>query len=244
MMRPFFHSRVVLLVLVAICAGACDETPAAPTPQPVTAPTPQPVTLSQFSLTPATVDAGAKSEGAVTLAAPAPPSGVEVRLSSSDGVAVVPASVIVAADATRAAFTVTTRLVAADTNVTISVLLAADKRAAILRVMAPIARPPTLQALEIEPAIVKGGENTRGTIRLTGPAVATMFVPLRSSNMLVVLPSCVVSSTLVPFCVPVQGGTSTATFTIATRPVTLDTVFDIVATLGDQVRAGQIRLTP
>lgn len=242
MMRPFFLSRVVLLVLVAICAGACDETPAAPTPQPVI-PTPQPVMLSQFSLTPATVDAGATSQASVTLTTPAA-NGVDVRLSSSDGVAVVPASIVVPAGATSATFTVTTRLVAADTNATISALLGADKRDAVLRVMAPIARPPTLQALEIEPAIVKGGENTRGTIRLTGPAVATMFVTLRSSNMLVVLPSCVVSSTLVPFCVPVLGGTSTATFTIATRAVALDTVFDIVATLGDQVRAGQIRLTP
>ena len=39
-------------------------------------------------------------------------------------------------------------------------------------------------------------------------------------------------------------GSSSATFTITTRPVTLDTVFDIVATLGDQAQAGQIRLTP
>jgi hypothetical protein len=227
---------VVFLSLIAISAAGCDERP--------TAPSPPPATLLQFSVTPATVDAGARSDGTVALAAPAPTSGIEVRLSSSDAVAVVPASIMVPAGTQSATFTITTRLVAADTTATISALLGADKRDAVLRVMAPIPRPPTLQALEIEPAIVKGGENTRGTIRLTGPAVSTMFVTLRSSNMLVVLPSCVVSSTLVPFCVPVQGGTSTATFTIATRPVTLDTVFDIVATLGDQVRAGQIRLTP
>jgi hypothetical protein len=228
---------VVLLVVISIYAAACgDDTPTAPTPQ-----TPA---LSQLSLTPATVNAGASSEGLVILTGPAPANGAAVRISSSDGVAVVPASVMVPAGAASASFTIATRLVAADTTATISALLSADKRDAVLRVVAPIPRPPTLQALEIEPATVKGGQFTVATIRLTGAAVTTMYVTLRTSSMLVVLPSCVVSTTLVPSCVPVQGGTSTATFTITTRPVTLDTVFDIVATLGDEVRGGQIRLTP
>lgn len=234
MMRPFFLSRMVLLVLVAICAGACDETPAAPTPQPVTAPTPQPVTLSQFSLTPATVDAGAKSEGAVRLAAPAPPSGVAVRLSSSDGVAVVPASIMVPAGTLSATFTITTRLVAADTTATISVLVGADKRDAVLRVMAPIPRPPTLLSLELEPSVLRGGQSAQGTIRLTGPALAPMTVTVRSSNPLATP----------PLTVTVLTGASSATFTVTTFPVFLDTVFDITANIVDQIRSVQIRLTP
>ena len=228
---------VVLLVVISICAVACGED----TP---TAPTAQTAALSQLSLTPAAVNAGTPSEGLVILTGPAPATGAAVRISSSDGVAVVPTSVMVPAGAASASFTITTRLVAADTTATISATLSADKRDALLRVLAPIPRPPTLQALEIEPATVKGGQFTVGTIRLTGPALTTIYVTLRSSSMLVTLPSCVVSTTLVPSCVPVQGGTSTATFTITTRPVTLDTVFDVVATLGDEVRAGQIRLTP
>jgi hypothetical protein len=225
MMRPFFLSRVVLLVLVAICAGACDETPAAPTPQPVM--------LSQFSLTPATVDAGATSQASVTLTTPAA-NGVDVRLSSSDGVAVVPASIVVPAGATSATFTVTTRLVAADTNATISALLGADKRDAVLRVMAPIARPPALQALDIEPSVLRGGQSTQGTIRLTGPALAPMTVTVRSSNTLATP----------PLTVTVLTGASSATFTVTTFPVFLDTVFDITANIVDQTRSVQIRLTP
>jgi hypothetical protein len=225
MMSPFFGSRVVLLILMAICASACDEAPAAPTPQPAM--------LSQFALTPATVDAGATSQASVSLTAPAA-NGVTVRLSSSDGVAVVPASIVVPAGAISVTFSVATRLVAADTSATISALLGADRRDAVLRVMAPIARPPTLQALEIEPSVLRGGQNAQGTIRLTGAALAPMAVTLRSSNTLATA----------PLTVTVLTGASSATFTVTTRPVTLDTVFDITGSLVDQSRSVQIRLTP
>jgi hypothetical protein len=226
---------VVLLVVTSVCLAACgEEVPAAPTP-----PT---ATLSQLSLTPTTVNAGTSSEGLVILTSRAPANGAQVRISSNDGVAVVPASVIVPADAASVSFTITTRLVAADTNASISALLGAEKRDVVLRVLAPILRPPTLQALEAEPAIVKGGQNSRGTIRLTGPALITMLVALRSSNTLAVLPPCINNTS--PSCVAVLIGASSSVFTITTRPVALDTVFDIVATLGDQVQAAQIRLTP
>ena len=224
-MRSSLFSRGALPLLVAICTCGCDETP--------TTPSAPPVTLSQFSLTPATVDAGARSEGIVTLAARAA-TPIDVRLSSSDGVAVVPASIVVPVGATSATFTVTTRLVAADTNATISVLLGADKREAVLRVMAPIPRPPTLQALGIDPEVLRGGQNAQGTIRLSGPALAPMAVALRSSNSLATPPA----------SVTVPTGAASATFTVTTRPVTLDTIFDITATLADQARSAQMRLTP
>jgi hypothetical protein len=225
-MRAFPCLRAVFLVVVAICTGACDEASTGPT-----APSP---TLVQFSVTPATVDAGAQSEGTVALAARAPANGIEVRLSSSDGVAVVPASVMVPAGASSATFTVTTRLVAADTNATISALLGADKRDVVMRVMAPIPRPPTLEALEIAPPVLRGGQNTQGTIRLSGPALAPMTVTIRSSNPAATAPPTVTLLT----------GTSSATFIVTTRSVTLDTVFDITANIVDQVRSVQIRLTP
>jgi hypothetical protein len=146
---------VVLLVVTSVCLAACgEEVPAAPTP-----PT---ATLSQLSLTPTTVNAGTSSEGLVILTSRAPANGAQVRISSNDGVAVVPASVIVPADAASVSFTITTRLVAADTNASISALLGAEKRDVVLRVLAPIPRPPTLQPLEVEPAIVKGGQDIRG----------------------------------------------------------------------------------
>jgi hypothetical protein len=61
-----------------------------------------------------------------------------------------------------------------------------------------------------------------------------MAVAIRSSNAVATPPA----------TVTVPSGATSATFTITTRPVTLDTIFDIIATLGDQARATQIRLTP
>jgi len=219
--------RRVIVLVTSICAAACgDETPP-------TAPTPQPAILSQLSLTPTTVSAGTPSEGRVILAAPAPANGAEVRLSSSDGVALVPASVMVPAGAVSVPFTVTTRLVAADTNATISGLLSDVRRDVVLRVVAPFPRPPTLRALEIDPSVFKGGENTRGTIKLTGPTLGNMTVFVSSRNPLATPPPTVI----------VRTQDTTATFTIATSRVTRDTAFEIVATLGDQTRAVEIRLT-
>ena len=214
-------------VLIAICTAGCgDGTPTAPS-SPIQG-------LSQVMLTPATVNAGTSSEGTVTLTGRAPAQGTEVRLSSSDGVAQVPAFIMVPAGTVSAAFPVTTRLVAADTNATISALLGADKRDVVLRVMAPIPRPPTLEAVEIEPSVLKGGQNAQGRIRMTGPALDPMVVTVRSSSSLASPPA----------TVTVPRGAASATFTVTTRPVTLDNVFEIAAILSDQTRTAQIRLTP
>ena len=219
-----------LFLLIAISTAGCgDGAPTAPT-----APTAPPAGLSQLMLTPATVNAGTSSEGTVMLTGLAPAAGTEIRLSSSDGVAQVPGSITVPAGAVSATFTVMTRLVAADTNATISALLSTDKRDVVLRVMAPIPRPPTLEALEIEPSVLKGGQNAQGTIRLTGPALAAMVFTLRTSSSLATPPP----------TVTVPARAASATFAVTTRPVTLDTVFDIVAILGDQARSAPIRLTP
>jgi hypothetical protein len=219
--------RVETLLGLAIAAcAACDETPATPSAQPAT--------LSQVVLAPASVVAGATSTGTLTLSGPTSADAVEIRLSSSDGAAVVPASITVPAGAAVAAFTVTTRLVAADTNATISAVLGGEQRDAVLRVLSPIARPPTLQGLAVDPAVLKGGVNTQGTIQLTGPALAPMTIAIRSNNPLATPPP----------TVTVLTGATSAPFPILTRPVMLDTIFDITATLADQSRSAQIRLTP
>jgi hypothetical protein len=226
MTRILLGLRAVPVVLTAIAAVGCDETPTAPS-------TPSPLQF-QLALTPATVGAGATSQGTVTVVGRAQDTATEIRLSSSDGVAVVPAAVTLPARSLVVTFTVITRLVAADTTAIIGAAAGSEKREAMLRVMAPIARPPTLQALEIDPSVLKGGQTAQGTIRLTGPALAPMAVTVRSSNALATPPGTVTVAT----------GASLSTFVVTTRPVTLDSVFDIVATLADQTRAAQIRLTP
>jgi hypothetical protein len=44
--------------------------------------------------------------------------------------------------------------------------------------------------------------------------------------------------------VTIPAGTATATFVMTTRPVSLETFFEISASFGDQIRPVVIRLTP
>lgn len=84
------------------------------------APPPAP-TLTSLTLNPTSVVGGLQSSrGTVTLSAPAPAGGVQVTLSSSSGVASVPASVFIPAGASSASFTVSTSTVLISTSATIS----------------------------------------------------------------------------------------------------------------------------
>jgi hypothetical protein len=84
------------------------------------APPPLP-TVSSLTLNPTSVIGGLQtSTGTVTLSAPAPASGAQVMLSSSNSAASVPSSVLVPAGATTATFTVDTSVVFFSTSVSIS----------------------------------------------------------------------------------------------------------------------------
>jgi len=77
--------------------------------------------LSTLTLSPASVVGGFGATGTVTLTAAAPAGGATVNLSSSNtGVATVPASIVVAAGATTAAFAVATKQQRKNTSATIT----------------------------------------------------------------------------------------------------------------------------
>ena len=78
------------------------------------------VVLSSISLNPITVVGGNTSVGTATLSGPSPSGGATVMLSSNNASAQVPASVLVAAGANKATFTVTTGVVSNSTAVTIT----------------------------------------------------------------------------------------------------------------------------
>jgi hypothetical protein len=61
-----------------------------------------------------------------------------------------------------------------------------------------------------------------------------LTVSIRTSN----------AAAIVPATVTVSGGTVTSTFTLSTRPVTLDTQLEITATYIDQIRTVPLRVTP
>ena len=93
------------VLAIALATAGCSGNPTSPSANPA----------FQFSLTPVTVAAGASSQGTVTLTAPTL-SALRIDLTSSDAVAAVPASVILPAGDTTTSFTITTRVVAADTT--------------------------------------------------------------------------------------------------------------------------------
>jgi hypothetical protein len=126
-------SAVAASTTVAISASYGGVTRSASltvTPAPPPAPT-----LSSLTLNPTSVIGGAQSStGTVLLSAPAPAGGAQVMLSSSNGAARVPSSVIVPAGATSATFTVNTSVVLFPTSVSISASYNGTTRTASLAV--------------------------------------------------------------------------------------------------------------
>ncbi len=104
-------------------------------------------TLTSLTLNPTSVTGGNPSTGTVTLSGAAPAGGAVVSLSSNNtAVATVPTSVTVAAGATSATFTVTTKSVTASTSVTLSTSYGGITKTAALTVSpAPVKDTVTVQ---------------------------------------------------------------------------------------------------
>jgi hypothetical protein len=201
---------------------SCSDTPTAPSD------------LFQLELSPSTVAAGTASTGTVTLRGRMPHD-FRITLSSSDAVASVPPLVVIPAGTSGAEFTVRTRLVAADTVIRITASAGDMNDEVALAVVAPIARPATLGALELQATSIRGGQDLQGTLRLTGAApVGGLLVSLRSSNFAAVVPATVL----------IQSGAISAAFTVSTGPVNLDTQLEITATYADQTRTVPLRVIP
>ena len=122
------------VTLATLFLGCSDTPPTAPSD------------LFQLGLSPSTVAAGAATTGTVTLRGRMPHD-FRINLSASDAVALVPQSIVVPAGALSAEFTVKTRLVAADTVTRIMASAGDMNDEVALQVVAPIARPATLDAL-------------------------------------------------------------------------------------------------
>ena len=118
------------VTIFATYSGATRSASLTVTPAP-----PPPPTVSSLTLNPANVFGGQSSTGTVTLTGPAPAGGAQVFLSSSNGAATVPSSVIVPAGATGTTFTVNTSFVLISTSATISASYNGTTRTATLGVL-------------------------------------------------------------------------------------------------------------
>jgi hypothetical protein len=194
----------------------------------VTAPV---ATLTSVSLDPTAVLGGDPSTGTVTLDIPAPVGGAEVALSSDNAAAQVPASVTVLEGQTTATFTVTTTPVVVTTPVVISATYNAVTQTANLTVTAPVA---TLTSVSLDPTAVLGGDPSTGTVTLDIPApVGGAEVSLSSDN----------PAASVPASVTVLEGQTTATFTVTTTPVVIDTPVVISATYNAVTQTANLTVT-
>ena len=195
--------------------------------------------LSALSLNPSTVTGGSPSTGTVTLASPAPAGGVTVALSSHDTRwAMVPASVLVPAGATSATFTVTTKENTSGEGQWSIIKAAAGgiERSQTINVNpAGPAAPGSLSALTLTPSTVVGGSASTGQATLavaapTGGVVVSLF---SNSALATVPPS-----------VTIPAGSTSATFTVNTSPITgINQTANILAGTSNSSREAQLTIT-
>ena len=129
------------------------------------------VTLSSVSVNPTSVTGGNSSTGTVTLSGPAPAGGTQVTLSTNNGAASVPSSVIVSAGTTTATFTASTGAVVTSTPVTISASFAGVTLTATLTVNPAVVAP----SITTQPAsqTVIAGHTATFSVTATGTAPLT-----------------------------------------------------------------------
>jgi photosystem II stability/assembly factor-like uncharacterized protein len=188
------------------------------------------VALASVGLSPTSLTGGASSIGTVTLSAAAPAGGAVIGLASTDAaVAVIRASVAVAAGGTSATFTISTNPVNTSAAVTISGTYGGVTRAAVLTV-----NPPTPSSVNLNPTSVTGGASSIGTVVLSGPAPGRgVAVALSSSDPAIAA---------VPPSVTVAAGETSATFTISTPPCASGTA-TISASFGGVSRSVALTVT-
>jgi uncharacterized repeat protein (TIGR03803 family) len=181
------------------------------------------VALSSLAINPNTVASGATTTGTVTLNAAAPSGGAVVGLSSDNSFALVPATVTVAAGATTGTFTITTKTgVLSNTAVTITASLGNSTVQASMTITPGSSSSVNLSSLVLNPASVRGGDSSTGTVTLSAAAPSNgARVTLASSNT---------SVATVPSSVTVQAGRTSASFSVRTQNVSSQKVVTISGT--------------
>lgn len=144
-------------------------------------------------------------------------------VSSNTAVAQVPASVTVGALSLSQSFNVTTSGVAANTNVTINATYNGYVTQKTITVL-----PPNVASVAVSPNVILGGQNSTGTVTLTGPApTGGLTVNLGTS------PNTVATT---PPNVVVPAGSTNANFTVFTAAVQANTGVVVSATYGVTTR--------
>jgi hypothetical protein len=180
-------------------------------------------TPASLVLAPTSVQGGTASAGTVTLSGPAPAGGAVVTLGSSNtAAATVPASLTIAQGATSGTFPITTLTQSVNTTATISAAYHGLTQTAALTVTLS----PSITQVSVSPQIFEGGNVAQGIVFLnTAAPTGGLVVALSSSS----------GAATVPASVTVPATLSTATFTITTASVAVQTDVTISGTFPSDV---------
>ncbi len=166
----------------------------------------------------------------MTLSAVAPSGGTTVNLSSNNAAATVPGSVTVAAGSTRADFTISTRTVSIETNVTLTAVAGTDTRTVSLTVTAI-----RISALTMSKPEIGASFSAPLTVQLVSAAVpGGTTVTLASSD----------SAATVPASVVVPVGLTSALADVRAGNVTSPRVVTITGSAGGETRSTTVTILP
>ena len=187
------------------------------------------VQAQSVSVAPGSVVGGNVATGVVTLNGSAPSGGSLVALSSADiATAMVPASVLVPAGQTSAAFTIKTNPTGTLKSVIISATLG------VTQITTLSVRGPGIASLTLIPASIIGGSTSIGIVTLEAPATAPLTIAI-SSNQSAATPA---ASVIIPV------GQTTGNFTIATSIVTSPVTALLTAKANGTARSQGLSLYP
>ncbi|HKO05999.1 MAG TPA: hypothetical protein VJW51_14675, partial [Candidatus Acidoferrales bacterium] len=218
------------------------------------------LTLTNFTVTPTILEGGAgllllpcspvpvAACGTVALSSPGPPGGIAINLTSSDPSVQLPngPTVTVLQYATVATFPITTTMVAAQTNVT----LTASVNFSTSKVSLTVVPAPVLTGISLAQNSVAGGNSVQGTVTLATVAPQSgVVVTLCASTAVPCTPQNSSNLAQVATTVSVPAGSSSATFSVTTLPVTTQQCGSgcnviITATVGANSQQAMLTITP
>lgn len=186
--------------------------------------------LSSLTLDPPTIPGGATSTGTVTLNKPAPTMGAQIALSDNVAATTFPASVTIPAGQTSKTFNITTVVVPAVQNGTLTATYRGVKKTSPVSV-----QPIVLSSLTLNKSSVGGGGPVTGTVTLNGPAPAGGATVTLSDN---------IAAATTPANVVVAAGTKTKTFTITTVIVTVSQSGNVTGSYGGVPKSAPLTVAP
>jgi hypothetical protein len=158
---------------------------------------------------------------------------IDVRLSSSDGAVVVPASIIVARETSSAAFNAVIASVSSAKSVKLIAATTTGSKNLTLQLNPPV--PPSLSAISCANSSLTGAASTACTVTLSAAAPSGGAIVSLSSND---------AAVAVPANVSVQAATTSAGFTAAASTVTTAQTATITAALGATTETFALQLSP